>query len=154
MRHLLSRLRDGLLDFLTGAGVQRESVRAEKRRAEAQLRFQLEGLKELSPVDAREVAETLAVWRSAPPEPRYDYVEPIGPKRLEELTVDERWQVFEADPLAAVLPGAPAKDNPAFAEVHASLPLSKAVAEDLELTRGWEIGQLPKLAQMAGKAER
>jgi hypothetical protein len=133
-----------------------EQSRAERHRRRMERTLALP-LRELSPVEAAEVArigEAVIAMRTGEfplVSPRFDYLEPIGPKRVGELTVDERWQLFEADPLGAVLPGQPAKDNVLFAEVHAALPLSKPVAEDLELTRGWEIGQLARFAQMGGK---
>jgi hypothetical protein len=163
MRNLFSRLKTRLAalgDWLVGEvgvsedGEDQKVWRRRSRRAERT--FELVAIRELSPVEARQADELhqhLAAIRTVK-EPVYDYLEPIGPKRVEDLTVDERWQLFEQDPLAADLPGAPAKDNVLFAEVHAALSLSKPVAVDLELTRGWEIGQLRQLAQMAGKAER
>lgn len=158
MRNLLHRLKARVLsigDWFIGE-VGSDEQAWQRRSEKAERTFELTAIRELSPVEAKQADMLLSHVEQikAATEPRYDYLEPIGPKRVEELTVDERWQLFESDPLGAVLPGQPAKDNPHFADVHSSMELSKPVAEDLELTRGWEIGQLARFAQMAGKAER
>jgi hypothetical protein len=77
----------------------------------------------------------------------YTYPEPIGPNLP---TVDEQFAAFEADPLAAPLPGAPAKTNPHFAATLAKLTgdgLPREVAADLEKTGSIDRGFLAALAR-------
>lgn len=74
----------------------------------------------------------------------YVHPEPIGPKLP---TVDERYAAFHLDPLTAELPGAPAKDNPHFAETLGAVSLPAPLVEDLEKTGSWSRGFLAQLAR-------
>ncbi len=147
-----------LTDLLARAQAALQSLsHAERHRRKVQRALALP-LKELSPVEAADVArigEAIHAWRTGEipivlaevvdERPGiYIYPEPIGPKKP---TVDELFAAFELDPLTAELPGAPAKDNPHFAEVMRTVELSAPVAADLERTGSWDRGFLAALAR-------
>jgi hypothetical protein len=102
----------------------------------------------VSPLPALSASETAEV--AAMDETLYAYPEPIGPNLP---TVDEQFAAFEADPLAAPLPGAPAKTNPHFAATLTKLTgdgLPREVAADLEKTGSIDRGFLAALARGEG----
>jgi hypothetical protein len=144
--------------FLARAQAALQSLsRAERHRRKVQRTLALP-LKELSPVEAADwdhLAEGIEMIRTGEfpvvevvdefKPGIYVHPEPIGPRLP---TVDEQFAAFEADPLGAELPGAPAKDNAWFAETIADMPLlARPLVEDLEKTGSWSRGYLAKLAR-------
>jgi hypothetical protein len=147
-----------LRDLATRARAALHSLSRAERHRRQQERYLALPLKELSPVEAAEVArigEAIHAWKTGEvpivaevvDEFRpgiFTHPEPIGPQPP---TVDEQFAVFDADPLHAPLPGAPAKSNPEFAGALVKLAPSQPVADDLEKTGSWSRGYLASLAR-------
>lgn len=78
------------------------------------------------------------------------YPEPIGPQPP---TVDDRWRLFNAEPLTAELPGDPAKDSPFYRHVldeHAP-SLDPVVLANLEDKTGyWRVEDFAALRPGGG----
>jgi hypothetical protein len=163
LRRFLARAQAAVLsglEWLTTVEFSKEGEGHWRRMsAHAEQQFELAAIKELSPVEAADVqalTEDLVVIRTGEfpivvaevveefKPGIYVHDEPIGPKLP---TVDEQFAAFEADPLGAELPGAPAKDNAWFAETLAEVELPAPLVEDLEKTGSWSRGYLAALAR-------
>jgi hypothetical protein len=151
-----------LRDLATRARAALHSLSRAERHRRQQERYLALPLKELSPVDAAEVArigEAIHAWKTGEVpivaevddefKPGiYTHDEPIGPRPP---TVDERYAAFQLDPLGAELPGAPARDNVLFTEQigrhRAEKLLAHEVLHDLENTGPIDASFLAKLAR-------
>lgn len=157
LRRFLARAQ-ATLQSLSREERQRRRVLADERKHKAVLASPLPELRRGEAVDVARIDEALYAIRTgefpvvlaeivAEDRPGiYSYPEPIGPKLP---TVDEQFAAFEADPLAAPLPGAPAKDNAVFVE---QLSISRRglddrLVDDLEMTGSWDRGFLAALAR-------
>lgn len=127
-----------------------------RRKVTAELASPLPALTAREQVEVSAMDETIHAWRTGEVpiviaevaeefKPGiYVHPEPIGPRLP---TVDERYAAFHLDPLTAELPGAPAKDNPHFAEALAAADMDRRVVADLETTGPIDRGFLAALAR-------
>jgi hypothetical protein len=155
LRELFTCVWDALADVREER--HRRKVLADERKHQAELASPLPELRsEAEELEVLAMGELVHAWRTGEvpivvPEVVdefkpgiYVYAEPIGPKLP---TVDEQFAAFEADPLGAALPGAPAKSNPHFAEVLSGSDLPAQLVDDLERTGSWSRGFLAALAR-------
>lgn len=109
----------------------------------------------LPPVPAAEeaefdrLAEGIEAWKTGE-FPQIETViapEPIGPQLP---TIDDQYAAFEADPLGAALPGAPAKHNNFYRDLLAEQAISDEVRRDLESVTGyWTADAMKELIERA-----